>query len=138
MTRSPYRTVGTYLASMLEGTWHPYTEADDPRDLSGHLEVNGLWLWLGMELYPDGFPDNGAQWLQIGTMAVVDRIDGEQDPQSCGKGLGTKAIKSLQQWTQEHKTTMRVVGIENAAFFSRFAWVESDFDDPHDGQCWYY
>jgi hypothetical protein len=125
---------GPFLAEHLGGVWHPLD--NDPAAIAGHLELAGVFCYLGM-----GFEESGGDWLQIAYLYARPAIDANSDDRSaCGRGVGSRVITGLRAWTEQTRVPHRFVAIENPAFFGRFdGWDDAQLDaDSDDGECWYY
>jgi hypothetical protein len=128
---------GPFLAERLGGLWHPEPIVDDPDETSGHLELDGVFMYLGM-----GFTESDGHWLQIAYMYAKPEIGAApSDTSACGSGLGTRVVNTLREWTDLTGIPLRFVAIENPGFFARFDnWDDATFETAEwgDGECWYY
>lgn len=128
---------GPFLADTLGGRWHPDPLFEDPDQVSGHLEIDGVFLYLGM-----GFTESDGAWLQVAYMYAKPAIDAKVgDESACGRGAGTRVVNALKDWTNLTGIPLRFVAIENPGFFARFdCWSDDTFEHAEwgDGEAWYY
>lgn len=142
MTAAPIaEQPGLFLADTLGGRWHPEPFADGQDKTSGHLELDGVFLYLGM-----GVTDSDGEWLQIAYMYAKTALRPrgasiDADRAACGRGVGTRVVNALRAWTDLTGIPLRFVSIENPDFFARFDfWDDATFETAEwdDGECWYY
>ena len=126
--------VGERIAALAGGQWHPSSHRDpaETADLSGHVHLDGVWVYLGM-----GTSDSGGAWLQVAYLYTVpSRYSPLDDTSACGQGAGTRVVEAMRAWVQQTGIPLRICEIENPRFFERFAWSENAIASTM--ECWQY
>lgn len=125
-----HATVGERIAGLADGDWFPARDPQGADDLSGHVRVDDVWVYLGMGT-------SAGEWLQVAYVYALSGRGSEfDDTSACGQGAGTRVIEALRAWVQQSGVPLRIVGIENQRFFRRFDWSEDSIDALD--ECWQY